>query len=412
MDKWELIQKVIFAERDNFKKAYKCVNRSTYIKPETVRKHLITLSSSLEKIREILVKNKEKFTAEHEREVSELFWILRDQLVKILDRYGIRQSVPHDIIEPIKLDVNVVISPESTIKLDTLSEETSGSETSDSETSERTIKMTQTVVEFLNTASKLITDFDGKPENLRTFLDSLQLVDTLKGTHEQVAVSLIRTKLKGTARNLINNESSIDEIINKLKTSVRGESVEVLTAKIMNIKQNNKSANVYCTEVESLVKSLESAYISDGLSCELANKYSTQVAVKAITKNCTIDKVKLIMEAGQFDNMNDAISKFVNSCTEATGQQNAILYFKQKPNNRNNYQRGRGRFRGRGNFSRNGNNNNSNNRNNNNNYHNNNSNNNYRGRRGNHNGNRNHARAIMASEDSSENPNNPLRSSQ
>jgi len=43
-------------------------------------------------------------------------------------------------------------------------------------------------------------------------------------------------------------------------------------------------------------------------------------------KNCAIDKVKLIMQAGTFITMNDAVSKFVNSCTKATGQPNTVLY--------------------------------------------------------------------------------------
>ena len=33
--------------------------------------------------------------------------------------------------------------------------------------------MTQTVIKYLNTASKLITGFDGKSENLRPFMNSL-----------------------------------------------------------------------------------------------------------------------------------------------------------------------------------------------------------------------------------------------
>ncbi|KAI8123988.1 hypothetical protein CVS40_5815 [Lucilia cuprina] len=176
--------------------------------------------------------------------------------------------------------------------------------------------MSQTVVEFLNSASRLITDYDGKSENLRSFLGSLALVDSIKGSHESTAASLIKTKLKGTARNLIDNEATITEIIGKLNSTVKGESVEVLSSKIMKIRQNNKTANAYCTDIENLIKSLENAYISDGLSCELASKYSTQVAVKALTKNCTIDKVKLIMKAGQFNSMNEAVIKFVNSYTE------------------------------------------------------------------------------------------------
>ena len=129
-----------------------------------------------------------------------------------------------------------------------------------------------------------------------------------------MTVSLIKTKLKGNTRNLIGEESTIKDIINKLKLTVKGESVEVLSAKIMNTRQNNKTANTYCSEIENLTKSLKNAYISDGLSCELASKYATQDAVKALAKNCTIDRVKLIMEAGQFNNMNEAITKFVNSC--------------------------------------------------------------------------------------------------
>lgn len=399
MDKWDLIEKLILSEKKNFKRAYKCINKNVYVRPETVRKHLNTIINSLEIIREVAYKNREKFTVEHKNEVYEIYWHLRDQLVNVLDKYNIKQTVPHSIEHSLKIDTNIILASGSSEKFEPISE---GETESDTEDISINTKMTQTVVEFLNTASRLICDFDGKPENLRSFLDSIQLIDSLKDTHEQVAVSLIKTKLKGTARNLINNESTISEIIDKLKISVKGESVEVLTAKIMNIKQNNKPANIYSGEIESLVKSLENAYISDGLSCDLATKYSTQVAVKAMTKNCTIDKVRLIMEAGQFNSMNDAISKFVNSCTEATGQQNAILYYHQRPYN--NSFRGNGRrFRGRGNFSRN--------------YHSNTNNNgsstNYTGnRRGrtNNNRGRNYIRTTNSSENSSENSNNPLRS--
>ena len=91
-------------------------------------------------------------------------------------------------------------------------------------------------------------------------------------------------KLKGNAKNLIDGEFTIAGI-NKLKVDVKAELVWVLSAKLMSIKQSNKTPTSYCTEIENLAKSLQTAYISDGLSCELAAKYSTQVAVKAITNN-------------------------------------------------------------------------------------------------------------------------------
>jgi len=56
-----------------------------------------------------------------------------------------------------------------------------------------------------------------------------------------------------------------------------------------------------------------------------------------MTKNCTIDKIKLIMEAGTFNTLDDAMSQFVNSCTDATGQSKTVLFYN-------------GNYRGRGNF--------------------------------------------------------------
>lgn len=96
---------------------------------------------------------------------------------------------------------------------------------------------------------------------------------------------------------------------------VKGELVEVITAKLMNLKQKNKTANQYTKEVDELTKALEGAYIADGLTNNLASRYRTQQAVRAMAKNSSTDKVKLIMETGNFATMNEAISKFVNSCT-------------------------------------------------------------------------------------------------
>lgn len=41
------------------------------------------------------------------------------------------------------------------------------------------------------------------------FFDPLDLVESIKETHENIAVNFIKTKLKGSARNLLSNESTI-----------------------------------------------------------------------------------------------------------------------------------------------------------------------------------------------------------
>jgi len=124
--------------------------------------------------------------------------------------------------------------------------------------------MAQSNIDFINTASKLISVFDGKAENLTSFMNALEIIESIKGEHEQLAVSIINKTLKGVARNLIGNETTIAEVISRLKNNVKGETVEVLSAKLMNLQQRNKTANQYTQDVEQMTKSLEGAFITDG----------------------------------------------------------------------------------------------------------------------------------------------------
>jgi len=130
--------------------------------------------------------------------------------------------------------------------------------------------MAITPTEFLKLASPLIPEFNGKTETL----------NSLKESHEALAVSLIKTKLKVHARNLTDNKNSISEIINKLRNKVKGESVDVISAKL-NLQQSQKTANQNVQEVEKLGKALEGAYINDGLSTDLATQYGKTLAVRS-----------------------------------------------------------------------------------------------------------------------------------
>jgi len=68
--------------------------------------------------------------------------------------------------------------------------------------------------------SNLIPVFNGKSENLTSFIGALQVIESIKREHEQLAVSIIKTKLKGVAKNLIANETTVTEVIFILKSNV------------------------------------------------------------------------------------------------------------------------------------------------------------------------------------------------
>lgn len=348
----------------DFDKSYKSVSQNRPIQKATVRKHVEILVKCFNEARILIYGHRERLNSDHWSQVSKLLIRLRSNLISVKQRFDLEIVVPNVLNTPIAVDdaldsdsaeTDDLESKENSETKPKLEEEDLNNLTipavytdtdiytdSDTPSEESTpVTMAQTNIDFINTASKLIPVFDGKAENLTSFVDALEIVESIKGDHEQLAVSIIKTKLKGAARNLIGNETTISQVISRLKGNVKGETVEVLSAKLMNLQQRNKTANQYTQEIEQMTKALEGAYISDGLTLELARSYSTQHAVKAMTKNCTIDKVKLIMQAGTFNTMNDAVSKFVSSCTEATGQSNTVLYYK-------NYSQ-RGSKRGRGN---------------------------------------------------------------
>jgi len=368
---WNKLYEELANIKTKFDRSHKSLTQNRPIQKNTVRKHVEILVECFNEARMLIHDHRERLTQNHWSQVSKLLIRLRTNLIFVKQKFSLELSVPTVLNTPIEVDT--APDPESTEANESESEElpevnlkiededlnnltipavyTDLDNSTDSDTSSvienkisNSITMAQSNIDFINTASKLIPVFDGKAENLTSFIDALQIIESIKGEHEELAVSIIKTKLKGVARNLIGNETTITEVISRLRGNVKGETVEVLSAKLMNLQQRNKTANQYTQEIEQMTKALEGAFITDGLSLELARSYSTQHAVKAMTKNCTIDKVKLIMQAGTFSTMNDAVSKFVNSVTEATGQSNTVLYFKNYPQRGSN--RGRGNYRG------------------------------------------------------------------
>ncbi|XP_037821238.1 diacylglycerol kinase A-like [Lucilia sericata] len=310
---WEQIIYKARLIKERFQRSYKCINTDRDTKQETVNKHFNILVQQLEQLRVLFNVNYSRLTQAHKTFADSFYLDIREKLLNVATRKGLKIQVPQSIHEQIEF----VPLPEII-------------EVKQNQTS--SVKMTQTVVEFLNTASKLIPDFDGSAENLQSFLDALNLVGTIRENHEAVAIQLVKTKLRGTARNLISDETTLSEIIAKLSNTVKGESVDVVTAKLMNVRQLGKTATAYAKEIEDLTRKLETSYIKDGLPTNVATKYATNTATKAIIKNVSNDRVKLIMESGTFHDLNEVMSKFISSCTEAYGQPNSILAYSRIQN--------------------------------------------------------------------------------
>jgi len=216
---------------------------------------------------------------------------------------------------------------------------------------------------YIKDIANAIPEFNGQKINLQRFITALKLVNLTKGTFEEIAVEVIKSKIVGSTLYKVQNESTINGIIKKLQDTIIGETSDVVKAKMAKTSQKGKTAEKFTTEVDNLRKLLEASYIDEGLPAEHADKFSTKEAINTMVKNCEHGRLKTILEAGNFSSMNEALTKYIQCSTEMimindNGNANAILFSRKGPayrgnNFRSNY-RGRGRGNGRGNYQNNG----------------------------------------------------------
>lgn len=204
-------------------------------------------------------------------------------------------------------------------------------------------KATMSAMDFFNLASKLLpSDFDGSQPKFLSFLDALELLKLNCGEHEANAVAFVKTRLTGKARDLITSETTLNEIIDSLKKGIRCKNSQAMTAAMQNCRQNTKDSAQYAAEVESLALNLKRAYITEGVPADTADSYTVNALVKTLSKNANSDKARIIMEAGNFNTVQDALSKFV-TITPDSHTTNSVLHYKcNNSRGRLNYTRGRG----------------------------------------------------------------------
>ena len=186
--------------------------------------------------------------------------------------------------------------------------------------------MALTNLEFLKLASVILPEYDGTFEELQRFVDAIELVEQFTGTYMNIAVAITKTKLKGTARNFIQDENSLKAIRDTLKKFIRPEPPALIISKLKNLEQINKTPNEYIKELEILTTSLKSAYIVQGLSIELAEEYTTDTTVEVIKLNSINEKVKLIMEACSFKTVSEACTKFLFVTSEVNSNRSYFVH--------------------------------------------------------------------------------------
>lgn len=333
---WDNVLRELNEIKITFDKSYKCLNRTPLPSKITQLKHIGILACQHNTIANLGRTIYPVLSTDHKLEFENYFTSIKNRLKVLFNKLQVPQQVPTSITKLLDLTIHSLLCSES-----------SDTDTDSLEAQNEINKLSNmTPVEFINTATKLLPEFDGKIENLSKFINAIDLLETIKETHENIAISLIKTKLTHSASTLITNESTIQAIKSKLLANVKYESPQSISARLNTVKQHNKSDSDFAKEIETLSLQLEQAFIADGLTPALAKSYSTQHAVKTIKTNAKSEEVKLLMRAGQFPTVGDAITKFLELSSESSGtlQVNYI----------NKFRNSNVRYRGRGNRSHRG----------------------------------------------------------
>nr|CAI5851080.1 unnamed protein product [Callosobruchus analis] len=166
--------------------------------------------------------------------VEKLFSHLRDRVIRSYQVLRVPYKVPTSCIEFIQSDVL---------------EDEMNSSGEDTETQSR-------VAERSNRFANM--QFDGSFERLHSFLDALTFI------------KVNSSKLVGKARDLFSDNDSLEEIIFKLTSGIRTESSQLVSSKLLALKQYNKDASRYSSEVEALEARLKRVYIAEGVPGQVA----------------------------------------------------------------------------------------------------------------------------------------------
>ncbi|XP_053698931.1 homeobox protein 4-like [Sabethes cyaneus] len=205
----------------------------------------------------------------------------------------------------------------------------------------------------IKTATAIVMPYDGSAENLGSFVDAANLLDELTDpAHKAVAVKFIRCRLSGRARlGLPENIDTIQQLINNVKTRCADLTTpENVIAKLKATSQKN-NINSFCSEVETLTDQLQNIYISKKVPQEMAQSMATKAGIDALINGVKNDVTKLILQAGTFATIRDAVQKVTERGTEETPNAAQIFHINNNRwgNRRNNNwnQRGGNNNRGR-----------------------------------------------------------------
>lgn len=202
--------------------------------------------------------------------------------------------------------------------------------------------------EFLKLASATInSNFSGDPQKLNSFIDSIELLESMAETQELkiLLTSFVKTRLENRARECITDSHNTTQLIkNELKNKIKPDNSDIVIGRMTALLKDNMQMQDFSKKAEELADAYRRALTSEGISDTIANVMTIKETVKMCRQSAKSDLVKSVLASTTFNNAKEVVAKFVTETSNVTSEKQILAYnsvnnnHKQKNyNNKKNY---------------------------------------------------------------------------
>lgn len=195
------------------------------------------------------------------------------------------------------------------------------------------LNMGLTKVEFLKLASATINyNYNGDPLKLNSFVDSINLLESMAEDNENKALLFIfaKSKLEGKAREYIPDScKDIPDLIKILKDKLRPESSKIVEGRMLALRADRSTLQEFSRKAEELSEAFRRALVVEGIPLKKAEELTVDKTVELCRSNTNSDLVKSVLASSSFESPKLVIAKMITELNLET-KEKQILSFRSK----------------------------------------------------------------------------------
>ena len=167
---------------------------------------------------------------------------------------------------------------------------------------------TMNSIELIKLAASIIKPFAGNVDELDAFIQNVALINSMVTAETaNFFLQFVRGRLTGKANVVCRNASSIDDIVTRLKSSIRRDPSDVVEARLFSIPFKNLSD--FCDELEVTADKYLDALMNEGIPEAAATNMAIQKLVSICRRVARNDMVKAVIAASSYSAPKDVILK-------------------------------------------------------------------------------------------------------